>query len=51
MGIGWAGQQHIEAYKNIDGVELVAVAAKEEDLLGSLKDEYGVPTRSPAGRT
>ena len=32
VGIGWAGQQHIEAYNDIDGVELVAVAAMEEDL-------------------
>ena len=33
IGIGWAGQQHIKAYKNMDGVELVAVAAMEPELL------------------
>lgn len=43
VGIGWAGQQHIKAYKNIEGVELVAVAAMEQDLLGSLKAEYSIP--------
>ena len=43
VGIGWAGQQHIEAYKKIDGVELVAVAAMEEDLLRKIKDQYSVP--------
>ena len=43
VGIGWAGQQHIKAYKNIDGVELVAVAAMEEDLLASIKADYGIP--------
>jgi predicted dehydrogenase len=43
VGIGWAGQQHIDAYKKIDGVELVAVAAMEEDLLRKIKDEHSVP--------
>jgi predicted dehydrogenase len=43
VGIGWAGQQHIKAYKDIAGVELVAVAAMEEDLLASLKAEYSIP--------
>lgn len=43
VGIGWAGQQHIKAYKDIEGVELVAVAAMEADLLSSLKAEYGIP--------
>ena len=43
VGIGWAGQQHIKAYKGMDGVELVAVAAMEADLLANLKDEYGIP--------
>jgi predicted dehydrogenase len=43
IGIGWAGQQHIKAYKDMDGVELVAVAAMEADLLAAIKDEYSVP--------
>ena len=29
VGIGWAGQQHIKAYKDIAGVELLSVAAME----------------------
>ena len=51
IGIGWAGQQHIKAYKDIEGVELVAVAAMEEDLLSSLKAEYSIPHTFAAGRT
>jgi predicted dehydrogenase len=43
VGIGWAGQQHLKAYSNIDGVEIVAVAGMEADLLAQLKEEYSIP--------
>ena len=26
IGLGWAGQQHMAAYADLDGVELVAIA-------------------------
>ncbi|MGP0223305.1 Gfo/Idh/MocA family protein [Paenarthrobacter sp. NCHU4564] len=42
-GIGWAGQQHLKAYSNIDGVEIVAVAGMEPELLAQLKEEYSIP--------
>jgi predicted dehydrogenase len=43
VGIGWAGQQHLKAYSNIPGVEIVAVAGMEADLLRSLQAEYTIP--------
>lgn len=43
VGVGWAGRQHLRAYKDMDGVELVALAAMEEDLVRDLKAEYGIP--------
>ncbi|WAP52502.1 Gfo/Idh/MocA family oxidoreductase [Arthrobacter sp. ATA002] len=42
IGIGWAGQQHIEAYRNIDGVEVVALAGMEAGLLAELQGRYGI---------
>jgi predicted dehydrogenase len=42
IGLGWAGQQHLKAYRNVDGVELVALAGMEEDLLAELAGEYGI---------
>ncbi|UKA63165.1 Gfo/Idh/MocA family protein [Arthrobacter sp. FW306-04-A] len=43
VGIGWAGQQHLKAYSTIPGVEIVAVAGMEEELLLALQAEYAVP--------
>ena len=43
VGIGWAGQQHLQAYSTIDGVEIVAVAGMEQELLAQMKDEYSIP--------
>ncbi|GGD86194.1 oxidoreductase [Microbacterium murale] len=42
MGIGWAGQQHIQFYDSIDGVEVVALAGMETALLGQLAEQYRV---------
>lgn len=47
VGIGWAGQQHLKAYSKIEGVEIVAVAGMEEDLLAQLMQEYSVPQAFP----
>lgn len=43
VGIGWAGQQHLKAYSTIPGVEIVAVAGMEEELLQTLQTEYAIP--------
>ncbi len=43
VGVGWAGQQHLKAFRAIDGVEIVAVAGMESELLESLRVEYGIP--------
>ena len=43
VGLGWAGQQHLKAYSNIEGVQIVAIAAMEEDLLTQFQSEYGIP--------
>ncbi|ACQ81606.1 oxidoreductase domain protein [Beutenbergia cavernae DSM 12333] len=45
IGLGWAGQQHVNAYAAAPGVELVALAAKEEELLASIGDAHGVAGR------
>ena len=43
VGIGWAGQQHLEAYSKIDGVEIVAAAGMEEELLTAMEAQYSIP--------
>ncbi|BDI22181.1 Gfo/Idh/MocA family protein [Herbiconiux sp. L3-i23] len=42
VGLGWAGQQHMEAYHALDGVELVAIAGMEEGPLAELAEKFGV---------
>lgn len=42
IGLGWAGQQHLEAYQAVDGVEVVALAGKETELLARLGAAYRV---------
>lgn len=41
IGVGWAGQQHLAAYHALPNVEIVAIAGKEQELLGSLGEQYG----------
>lgn len=43
VGVGWAGQQHIKAFSKVDGVEVVAVAGMEAELLAQLQSEYTIP--------
>lgn len=45
IGLGWAGQQHLAAYAQADGVDLVALSAQEEHLLAQFGDEHAVPGR------
>ncbi|WP_394357845.1 Gfo/Idh/MocA family protein [Microbacterium betulae] len=42
VGIGWAGQQHMAAYDAAPGVDLVAIAGKEDDVRAELAAQYGV---------
>lgn len=42
IGIGWAGQQHLNAYLAAPGVEVIALAAKEVDLLTALGAEHDI---------
>ncbi|PWJ52725.1 Predicted dehydrogenase [Quadrisphaera granulorum] len=41
MGLGWAGQQHLEAYAARPDVQVVALAGLEADLLASLGTAHG----------
>jgi predicted dehydrogenase len=43
VGLGWAGETHLKNYLKVPGVEVVAVAALEEDRRQAMRDEYGVP--------
>jgi predicted dehydrogenase len=42
VGLGWAGRQHIEAYGDLPGTEVVAIAGLEEDIRASLAAEHAV---------
>lgn len=42
IGLGWAGEQHMAAFDALDGVELVALAGMEEQVLQRLGQTYGV---------
>jgi predicted dehydrogenase len=42
VGLGWAAQQHIKAYLNLTGVEVVAVAETNETLLAEVQKTYDV---------
>jgi len=45
VGLGWAGQQHAEAYAADPQVDLVALSAMEADLLEQFGEKYQVPGR------
>jgi predicted dehydrogenase len=42
VGLGWAGQQHMDAYATLPGVELVAIAGMEDEPRAALGEKYGV---------
>jgi predicted dehydrogenase len=42
IGLGWAGQQHMQAYYDAADVELVALAGMEADKLAELSEKFGV---------
>ncbi|HET9647764.1 MAG TPA: Gfo/Idh/MocA family oxidoreductase [Microlunatus sp.] len=45
VGLGWAGQQHMAAYDDLEGVELVGIAGMEAEPLARLGELYGVKHR------
>ena len=42
VGLGWAGRQHMAAYAELAGVDLVALAGQEPDQLAKLGDKFGI---------
>jgi len=42
VGVGWAGQQHINAYERLDGVEIAGIAGLEDDVRRELAAEHGI---------
>lgn len=42
VGLGWAGQQHMDSYAQSENVDLVAIAGMETHLQESLGAKYGV---------
>lgn len=45
VGLGWAGQQHLDGYQRASGVDLVGLAGMEPDHLVRLADEYEIEHR------
>jgi predicted dehydrogenase len=43
IGLGFAGETHVKAYRQIPNVEVVALAGLEEDKLRSLGATYNIP--------
>lgn len=43
IGLGWAGQQHLEAYAARDDVDVVGIAGLEVDLREELAERFDVP--------
>ena len=42
IGVGWAGERHLEAYEAHPDVELVGLAGLEEDMRQALAAQYGI---------
>lgn len=47
VGIGWAGQQHMAAFHDAPGVELVAIAGMEDDVRADLAEKFGIEATYP----
>jgi predicted dehydrogenase len=43
IGLGYAGTTHLEAFRSIPGVDVVALAGKETDRLAALATAHGIP--------
>jgi predicted dehydrogenase len=42
IGVGWAGQQHMAAYDELRGAQVVAIAGLEETIRAELATKYGI---------
>lgn len=42
VGLGWAGRQHLNSYLNLTGVEVVALAGMERQVLTQLAEEHHI---------
>lgn len=42
IGLGWAGQQHMQAFADLPGVDLVAIAGMEDEVRAELAETYRV---------
>jgi predicted dehydrogenase len=42
IGVGWAGERHLEAYHALDGAEIVALAGLEEPARARLAERYRI---------
>jgi predicted dehydrogenase len=47
IGVGWAGQQHLDAYDALPGVEIAALAGLEDTVRQELAAEYGIERQVP----
>lgn len=45
IGLGWAGQQHLKAYQELEGVEVRAIAGMETELLEEFGELHQVERR------
>jgi predicted dehydrogenase len=45
IGLGWAGQQHLDGYSRASGVDLVGLAGLETEHLQRLGDQYAIEYR------
>lgn len=43
VGLGWAGERHLEGYAQHPDAEIVALAGLEEDRLQVLGEQFGIP--------
>lgn len=43
IGLGWAGNRHLDGYRNLPGVEIKALAGLEDARRTELGREYGIP--------
>ena len=42
IGLGWAGQQHMQGYLDAANAELVAICGQEDDVAARLAGQFGV---------
>jgi len=45
VGAGWLSWQHIQGYRKLDGVKVLAICDINEALLNKIADEYNIPKR------